>query len=138
MKKLYNAAAVYMILGLAGGLFYREYSKYFNFDGFTQLSVVHTHLLTLGMLFFLLVLVLEKVFTLSKSRWFNLFFWHYNAGLLLTAGMMVIHGMMTLRGKADSAMLDGISGLGHIIITVGIVFLFVALKQRLFAKQIDA
>lgn len=134
MKKLYNAAAIYMILGLAGGLFYREFGKGFDFDGFTQLAVVHTHLLTLGMLFFLLVLALEKAFTLSKSKWFNLFFWHYNAGLVLSATMMTINGIITLQGGTSNGMMAGIAGLGHIIITVGLIFLFIALRQRLFTK----
>lgn len=138
MKKLYNAALIYMILGLAGGLFYREYGKGFNFEGFTQLSVLHTHLLTLGMLFFLIVLLLEKAFTLSKSKWFNLFFWHYNAGLIITTSMMVVHGIITLNGGVSSGMTAGISGLGHIILTAGIAFLFVALKQRLFTKSTTA
>lgn len=135
MKKLYYAALLYMIIGLAGGLFYRIYTMDLEFDGFTQLSVVHTHLLTLGMIFFLIVMVLEKAFQLSQSKWFNLFFWHYNAGLLLTAGMMTVHGIITLNGGDSSPMTAGISGLGHIIISAGLVFLFVALYKRLTEQQ---
>lgn len=131
MKKLYYSALIYMILGLAGGLFYREYGRGFDFDGFTQLSVLHTHLLALGMLFFLIVLLLEKAFMLSQTKWFNLFFWHYNAGLILTAGMMVVNGVITLNGGESNGMTAGISGLGHILLTAGLIFLFVALKQRL-------
>lgn len=53
---------------------------------------MHTHLLALGMLFFLVILALEKAFTLSDSRWFTPFFWIYNAGLVLTVTMLTVHG----------------------------------------------
>src|SRR5690606_7594812 len=68
MRKLFLASFVYLLLGLASGLFYREFTKINDFtaaDGFTQLSVVHTHLLTLGVIVLLIVLLLEKTFELS-------------------------------------------------------------------------
>lgn len=131
MKKLYYAAVAYATLGLISGLFFREYTKAHDFDSATQLAVLHTHLLALGMLAMLIVLALEKAFVLSKTKWFNLFFWHYNGGLLLTAAMMVVIGMRDVAGQASTPMLDGIAGLGHIILTIGIAFLFVALGKRL-------
>lgn len=131
MKKLYFAALAYAMIGLISGMFYREFTKAYDFDGYTQLSVLHTHLLALGMMLFLVVLALEKLFSLSKTKWFSLFFWHYNAGLLLVVTMMIVIGMREVWGQGDSAMLSGIAGLGHIIITVGIGFLFVALYERL-------
>jgi nitric oxide reductase large subunit len=82
------------------------------------------------MVVFLLVMALEKAFSLSKSRYFNLFFWHYNGGLVLTTGVMLVHGIMQVQGVKDSAMIAGIAGLGHIILTVGLGFLFAALYQR--------
>lgn len=68
MRRLYYAAFTYTILGLLGGLYYRELTKAQDFpeDGFTQLSVVHTHLFALGMLVMLIVLALEKVFGLTR------------------------------------------------------------------------
>lgn len=131
MKKLYYAALTYAVLGLGSGLFFREYTKAHDFDGATQLAVLHTHFLALGMLAMLIILALEKAFGLSKTKWFNLFFWHYNGGLLLTATMMLIIGMRDVASQASTPMLDGIAGLGHIILTVGIAFLFVALGKRL-------
>src|SRR5690606_13088948 len=84
MKKLFYAATAYLVLGLASGMFYREFTQAQGVtaaDGFTQLSVVHTHLLTLGMIVLLIVLVLERVFALSRSALFGWFFWIYNLGL---------------------------------------------------------
>lgn len=126
---------MYAVLGLAAGLFFREYTVAHDYDGATQLSVMHTHLLALGMVVMLVVLALEKLFELSKSKWFNLFYWHYNGGLLLTVAMMLVIGMREVAGQASTPMLSGISGLGHIIITVALVFFFVALGKRLAPQQ---
>ncbi|MEV6266010.1 DUF2871 domain-containing protein [Kribbella sp. NPDC051936] len=135
MRKIYVAAHVYMILGLISGLYYRELTKLNDFTGDTQLSVVHTHILALGMLFFLVVLALEKLFTLTAGKLFAAFFWVYNAGLALTVGLMIVRGTMTVLGHQAGAALDGISGLGHITITLGLIFFFVNLGKCLPAKQ---
>lgn len=132
MTRLLNTALAYMILGLVSGLFYREYAKATDTVGeHTQLNTLHTHLLVLGMIMFLLVLVLDAVFRLSGRRSFGIFYWTYNAGLLLTVAMMVVRGILTVGGNdptATSAAIPGIAGLGHIIITVGLIALFVALS----------
>lgn len=136
MKKLYNAALGYMVLGLAAGFFVRIYvDQVKHFEGETMLSLLHFHLLVLGMVMFLVVMALEKSFELSKTKWFNLFFWHYNGGLLLTVGMMVVHGVMQVNGAPDSAAVAGIAGLGHIVLTVGLGFLFAALSKRIQQKS---
>ncbi|SEG97907.1 Protein of unknown function [Saccharopolyspora kobensis] len=135
MKKVYWAALSYMVLGLAAGLYYRELTKAQEFTGDTQLAVAHTHLLALGMLFFLVVLALDKAFGLAGDRLFTLFFWFYNSGLALTAAMMLVHGTMTVFGAESSAAISGIAGLGHILITVGLVHLFLALRKALPAGK---
>ena len=43
MKRYMNLALVYSILAMAGGVFYREFTKFCGFAGKTTLSVVHTH-----------------------------------------------------------------------------------------------
>lgn len=132
MTKLLNAAFAYMVLGVASGLFYRELTKAQDFpEGeFTQLGLVHTHLLTLGFVVLLIVLVLERVFALSASRrLFAWFFWVYNAGVVLTSGMLLWHGALTVLGRESSAMIAGLAGLGHIFLTAGMVLLFVLLRR---------
>jgi len=132
VKKIYYAAHIYMILGLVSGLAYREITKVKHFEGDTQLGLLHTHLLALGMLFFLIVLVLEKLFTLTANKkLFAWFFWVYNAGLALTVTMMTIHGAQTVWGKETSEAVSGIAGLGHILLTVGLILLFVNLGKRI-------
>lgn len=134
MRKILHAAHIYMIIGVISGLYYRELTKLNDFTGDTQLGVVHTHLLALGMLFFLIVLVLEKQFTLTASKLFGWFFWIYNGGLALTVVMMTIRGTLTVLGVEGGAAISGIAGLGHIILTVGLVLLFITLGKRIPAK----
>ena len=138
LKQLYWASLTFAALGLAGGLFFREYTKAHDFTGFTELAVVHTHLLMLGMFGLLIVLGLEKIFTLSKTKWFNLFFWHYCGGLALTAAMMFVIGIRQVNSQDISAMFAGIAGLGHIILTVSIIFLFTAIYKRLNTAQSES
>jgi hypothetical protein len=133
MKKLFYAAFAYMLVGVASGLFYREFTKLGDFpEGqFTQLGLVHTHLLTLGFIVLLVVLALEKLFAISRSRLFGWFFWVYNAGLVVTAAMLVLHGSLTVLGEESSKMIAGIAGLGHILLSAGMVLLFLALRRAL-------
>jgi hypothetical protein len=135
MRKIYVAALVYMIVGLISGLYYRELTRANDFTGDSQLSVVHTHILALGMLFFLVVLALEQLFTLTAGSLFTAFFWVYNAGLALTVSLMVVRGTVTVLGHDAGAALDGLSGLGHVTITLGLVLFFVNLAKRLPVKD---
>ncbi len=138
MPKLVNLAFLYMLLGVASGLFFREFTKLNDFpDGaWTQLSVVHTHLLVLGFIVILLVLVLEKLFALSTQRkMYSWFLWTYNTGVVLTAGMLTVHGMLTITGHESSAMISGIAGLGHMLLTAGMILLFIMLRRTVTVTQ---
>ena len=140
MRRLFSATFAYMLVGVASGLFYREFTKINDFpEGeATQLGLVHTHLLVLGFVVLLIVLLLEKAFALSESRLFGWFFWLYNAGLVLTSAMMIWHGCLTVLGLESSGMIAGIAGLGHILLSAGMVLLFLALRKRLFAPKVAA
>ncbi|HUR07805.1 MAG TPA: DUF2871 domain-containing protein [Nonomuraea sp.] len=131
MRKSFYAAHAYMILGVVSGLYYREFTKINDFDGRTQLALIHTHLLALGMLGFLIVLALDKQFQLSGTRLFTLFFWFYNAGIVISAAMMFVHGTQTILGSQVPAAVSLTAGLGHILLTVGLILLFVLLGKRL-------
>lgn len=70
------------------------------------------------------------MFTITRSpRLFAWFFWLYNAGLILTAGMMVWHGILTVLGQESTAMIAGIAGLGHILLTAAMIVFFIALRR---------
>ena len=63
MKRYLNMALLYAVFAMAGGVFYREFTKFNGFTAATTFSVVHTHYFLLGMVFFLLLLLLEKNFS---------------------------------------------------------------------------
>lgn len=63
-----NASIVYGVLALVGGVFYSEFTKLNGFTGFTTLSVVHTHYLMLGMVFFLMLVLLENNFHFIDNK----------------------------------------------------------------------
>lgn len=131
MRRLYQASLFYLIVGLVAGVIYREATRWLAFTGTTKLSLLHAHTLVLGMLFFLIILLLEKQFQLTKSRHFKRFFWTYNAGLVVTIGLMAFIGTQQLLGNPHiSGMVAGISGLGHILLAVGLGFFFAALGER--------
>ncbi|MFE7171455.1 DUF2871 domain-containing protein [Streptomyces sp. NPDC057616] len=135
MRKILNTAHVYMIVGVVSGLYYREITRAEDFTGDSQLGLVHTHLLALGMLFFLVVLALEKLFTLTADRLFTWFFTLYNAGMVVTVGCMAVHGTLTVLGHDSDEAIALVAGLGHILLTVGLVLFFITLGRRIPAKS---
>ncbi|MBU3067006.1 DUF2871 domain-containing protein [Nocardia sp. NEAU-G5] len=132
MKTLVNTAHIYMIIGLISGLAYREVTKAEHFTGQTELSVVHTHVLALGMLFFLIVLALEKLFTLSDQKsLYAWFFWLYNGGLAITIAVMTLHGTLTVLGSSTGEAIALCAGLGHILLTAGLIVFFITLGKSI-------
>lgn len=134
MHKLAKTSMVYMILGLIFGVYYREFTKFTNFSDKTQLSVLHTHTLVLGMLLFLIVLLLETNFKLSQQKYFQRFYLFFNAGLIITLGMLLLHSTLTVLGYPDSAAISGIAGIGHLLLTIGLGFFFHSLLKALPTK----
>ena len=52
-RRYVNLSLVYALLGMAAGVFYREYTKFSGFAGQTSLGFMHAHYLVLGMAMFL-------------------------------------------------------------------------------------
>ena len=132
MKRYMNTALLYAVLAMAGGVFYREFTKFNGFAGKTTLGVVHTHYFLLGMVFFLLLLVLEKNFSFtgaSTARVLNV----YHVGLNLTAVMFVVRGVTQVLGtelsSGASAAISGIAGIGHILLGVSLVLVLVQIRR---------
>ena len=92
MKALYRSAMIYTIAGLFFGVFYREFTKLQGFTGKTMLSILHVHTLTLGLLFFLILMLMEKQFTLTAAKRFKGWFITYNIALVGTLASMLTRG----------------------------------------------
>lgn len=141
LQHLLVSAFVYAGLGVAAGVFFREFTKLNDFPegAFTQLGVAHTHLLALGFFPFLILLGLERVFSFSASkRAFGWFLGLYHSGVVITSAMLIVHGTMTVLDVPVSAAISGIAGLGHIAITGGIIALFIALRAAVRRAEVPA
>ncbi|MGL5417709.1 MAG: DUF2871 family protein [Clostridium sp.] len=135
MKKIFNASMLYLLFGLLGGVFFREFTRMTEFTGVTRLSVVHTHALILGFFLFLILVLFEKSFSITESKWFNKFFITYNVGLAWSMTMFLVIGVMQVKGNIIGGALNGISGLGHSIMGLGFVFLFLTLKEKVLKEN---
>lgn len=133
-----NAAFCYAILAMAGGVFYREFTKYNGFTGETTLAVVHTHYFLLGMVAFLVFVLLEKEFSFADAKTPRIFC-AYHIGLNVTAIMLWVRGMTEVLGKELTAGMDaaisGIAGLGHILLGVSLVMILLKVKRSVFASE---
>lgn len=139
MKKTVNTSFIYAILAMAGGVFYREFTKFQGFEEKTTLSVLHTHLFMLGMAMFLLVTICIRLFALDKAKKYSAFFIIYNIGVCLTAVMLTVRGITQVLGvelsNGQNGMLSGFAGIGHILLGVGMVLFFLSLKESVSTLQ---
>ena len=132
LKRYMNASVLYAIFAIAGGVFYREFTKFNSFTAKTSLGVVHTHYFLLGMVVFLLLLLLEKNFAFTGAKTKRLLL-TYHIGLNLTAVMLVVRGVTQVLGVAlsssMSAAISGIAGIGHILLGVSSLLLLLQVKR---------
>lgn len=132
MKRFVNPALVYAILAMVGGVFYREFTKLHDFTARTTLSMVHTHYFLLGMVFFLLLLLLEKNLSFSTDQTKRILI-VYHIGLNLTTLLLVVRGIFQVLGTqlsaGASAAISGTAGTGHILLGVGIVLLLLQVRK---------
>ena len=138
MKRYMNTALLYAVFAMAGGVFYREFTKFNGFTGKTTLSVVHTHYFLLGMVFFLLLLLLEKNFSFTDAKTGRVLA-AYHIELNRTAVMFVVRGLTQVLAPALSrgmdAAISGMAGIGHILLGVSMVLLLVQIRRSVAAPQ---
>lgn len=103
-----------------GGVFYREFTKLNGFTGFTTLSVVHTHYLMLGMVFFLLQVLVEKNFHFADNKVLK-YLLLYHIGLNLTVVMLVIRGVVQVLSL--DALIAVLFGIAHLILGISMVLI---------------
>ena len=132
MKRYINVALLYAIFAMVGGVFYREFTKLNGFTGKTTLAVVHTHYFLLGMVFFLLLLLLEKNFTFTGAKTGRILV-VYHIGLNLTAVMFVVRGvtqvMVPALSSGMSSAISGMAGIGPILLGISMVSLLIQIRR---------
>ncbi len=138
MKRYMNTALLYAVLAMVGGVFYREFTKFNGFTAKTALGVVHTHYFLLGMVFFLLLPLLEKSVSFTGPKTGRILL-TYHIGLNLTAVMLVVRGVTQVLGTAlssgASAAISGVAGIGHILLGVSLVLLLVQIRRSVLAPR---
>lgn len=139
MKKYLNLSMAYAIAAMAGGVFYREFTKWNGFTGVTALGKVHTHLFMLGMIMFLIVALFAERYPLSEQKTFRMFVRVYNMGVPVTSLMMAVRGITQVLdlplSKGASSAISGIAGIGHILTGAGMILLLLSLRKAAGREQ---
>ncbi len=132
MKKLINTAFVYTIVALLAGAFYREFTKFMNYSEGTSLAFVHTHLMVLGAVFFLIIALFAASTDLLLHPKFERTIRLYHFSVIAMVGMMFVRGitqiMMPDVSRAIDFSISGLAGLSHICMLVSFILLFRELK----------
>jgi nitric oxide reductase large subunit len=141
MKRNLITAFVYLLLGAAFGVFYREFTKWNGYTGVTALAATHPHLIALGMLVFLALYFGLKDDPILQNKKFKIFYIVYNIGLPGMVMMMLVRGILQVKGISVSTgidgMIQGIAGVFHIMVGASLVLLFLALFDREKAKKLQ-
>lgn len=129
MKKVLQTSLSYVAGGFLAGVYFREITRFNDFDGITTLSIVHVHVLLWGVAFLLLFGIIAHHFghslTDAKVAWVL-----YHCGLIITVAGMLVKGTLQVVGSYAAlsggavAAIAGISGVGHLLLATG-VFLIV-------------
>lgn len=130
MQKYFKLSTFYLILGLTLGVFYREFTKLNNFTDSTTLGLLHVHALVLGFVFFILVLLLEKNFEISKIKNFKTWLITYNIGLIYLLSTLTFRGILEVK-NSDFAGLSHIAGLGHAILGISLIWFIIIVNKAL-------
>lgn len=130
MQKFFKISSFYLFLGLALGVFYREFTKFNHFTGTTTLGLTHAHTLMLGFMFFMIVLLLEKNFKISDSKNFKSWLITYNVGLIYLISMLVFRGVLQVQGT-DFNGLSHMAGLGHAILGISLIWFTVIVNKAI-------
>lgn len=135
MKKSIWIAFIYAIAAMVGGVFYREFTKFYNYSDTTSLAVVHLHLFVLGAVVFLLIALFYNKLQLNQSKLWKPFLIVYNIGLPFMVIMFLVRGIMQVVGYDGGAMISGIAGVSHIALGAGIILFFIMLLQAVGKNQ---
>ncbi len=132
MKRYITTSFIYALIAMAGGVFFREFTKFNGFTSKTALGVVHTHYFLLGMVFFLILLMLEKLFQFTKPKTQKILI-VYQVGLNIFGAMLLIRGILQVLGtKLDNGLdfaISGIAGIGHVLLGVSLILILLEIRK---------
>lgn len=133
-RRYANTALIYAVIAMVCGVFYREFTKFSAFTGKTTLAVLHTHYFLLGMFFFLALLLLAKNDLLPGGRSTGRALILYQVGLNITGLALLLRGLTQVWGTELSrgldASLSGAAGVGHILLSAGLILLLLQIRRE--------
>lgn len=122
-----RAAFAYAALAMVFGVFYREFTKFSGFTGQTTLSVMHPHYFLLGMVFCLVMLMAEQLFSFMPAGKGGKILALYHVGLNVTCLGLFLRGLAQVQGMALNrgldASLSGVSGIGHALLGIAMLWM---------------
>lgn len=128
VKTMYLISIFYLMISLLSGLFYHEIAYYTHFTGTSTLRFVHPHGIILGAFLFLIIPLFMKNYAIQENKYFSKFIISYNLGLIISLVFMIIRGITQLLlipvSSFSDHLIGGLAGIGHIILTIGIYFLY--------------
>ena len=134
MKKYYNTAFIYLVLGLSLGIFYREFTKILGFEGQTVLKGLHTHVIALGFLFFMIVLLVEKSLNINKLKQSKAWFIFYNISFVAVIATMLVRGILQVK-RLDMAGLSHMAGLAHALMGGALIWFMILVGKVIKENQ---
>lgn len=128
MKKLINMAFGYGLAGLAGGVFYREFTKFNDFTGTTALGKLHVHMLVLGSILCMILALFSLQTDLTEQKTFGRFQTIYQVALPFMVVMLLVRGITEVLGmelsRGANAAISGMAGIAHVLMTIAFVYLY--------------
>lgn len=118
------------MLGLIAGVFYRELTRMSDFTGETVLKGVHTHILVLGFVFFLVVLLLEKNLGISNLKSAKAWLITYQVALVTVVATMVARGVAQVKGF-EIAGLSHMAGASHALLGIALIWFMILLGKAI-------
>lgn len=144
-KNILSLSITFLIMGLVGGVFYREFTKAYQFTEITHLGKIHVHTLVLGFLTLFSMYQLVKNYDSEKITHLKKPLRIYIVGLTFTIINMIVIGIYEVVSLGQQiivrAAIDGTSGIGHILLGVGLVWLLIRVleyeKRNSTSKKIN-
>ena len=118
------------MLGLIAGVFYRELTRMSDFTGETVLKGVHTHILVLGFVFFLVVLLLEKNLGISNLKSAKAWLITYQVALVTVVATMVARGVAQVKGF-EIVGLSHMAGASHALLGIALIWFMILLGKAI-------
>lgn len=139
-KNILGISFTYLLLGLILGAFYREFTKFYGFTEKTHLAKVHPHTIILGFVTLFLIYLFVRIYKNENIKKIQKPIYVYNLGLIITIANMFLIGIYEVVSEGKEIIkinaLNGLSGIGHITLFVGVIMLLSKL-YKFEDKEID-